>query len=62
MKKAAPIATERTRLDKCAHGMQSMGIWSLTTGDGGSNRGYRPVRGAREGRIGSKNLVRTPSE
>ena len=61
MTKASPITTEGTRLCQCVHGAPSTGIWSLATADAGTNRGYRKVRGARAGRLRSKNLVRRRS-
>jgi hypothetical protein len=61
MTKASPITTEGTRLCQCVHGAPSTGIWSLATADAGTNRGYRKVRGARAGRLRSKNLVRSRS-
>ena len=50
---APTIKIEGTRLDQCVQGAQSAGIGRLSTGDGGADRGYRTVRGAREGPLGS---------
>jgi hypothetical protein len=54
---ASPLTTEGTRLGQCVQGVPSTDIWSLAIEHGGTNRGYRTVRGAREGRLGFKNLV-----
>lgn len=39
MMRAAACKNEGTRLDQCAYSMQSMGIWRLTKGDRGPDRG-----------------------
>ena len=51
---ASPLTTEGTRLGQCVQGVPSKDIWSLAIEHGGTNRGYRAVRGEREGRLGSK--------